>query len=77
MDRMRSELVLRNCGSTKLVLQLERIMNVLTRDKHVRIDEVKYILVDRESLGIVSREHKSWMWRYLNVKENEIFCTIL
>jgi len=74
--RVRSELVARNMMPTELAHSLDRIMNGLIRGVRIRIDGVKYVLVDSESFSLVSPEHESWLWKHLDVKENEVFLDV-
>lgn len=56
--------------------KLRRIANTLSKDVVVFINGVKYILVDLESLSVVSPEFESWMWNYLQPENGDNFIDV-
>jgi len=75
LSRTRSEVALR-AVLPKLVNSISEVMDAVIKGVHVNVDGVKYVLVDEESPGIVSNEYEDWIWRRLNVKDEEVFLDV-
>lgn len=48
----------------------------LMRNKIANVDSTRYVLIDLESLRIISPEYEYWMWKYLKLKTGEVFLDI-
>jgi FkbM family methyltransferase len=53
-----------------------KIKNVLISKIIMQVNGVKYFLLDRESILIVSPEHEKWIGNYLKPKKDEVFIDV-
>ena len=53
-----------------------KIKNVLISKIIMQVNGVKYFLLDRESILIVSPEHEKWIGNYLKPKKGEVFIDV-
>jgi len=56
--------------------RMEYLKDVLIRNSAVKLNGNIYYIVDPESLWIISHEFERWMWRYLNLREGDVFIDV-
>lgn len=68
--------VLSSIPKVRLNKKVRECCDTLTRKILVKVDGIKFTLVDVESMYIVSPQFEKWMWDYLKVKSGDVFLDV-